>query len=49
MFKYLLELIECPSMRLSRPMTREICGGDIGDSLCVDVDDLGNELTIEID
>jgi len=35
-------------MRLSRPMTREICGGDIGDSLCIDVDDLGNELMIEL-
>lgn len=29
-------------MRLSGPVTWEICGGDVGDSLCIDVDDLGN-------
>lgn len=27
-------------MRLAGPMTREICGGDVGDGLWVDVDDL---------
>jgi hypothetical protein len=28
-------------------MTREICGGDVGDSLCIDVDDLGDGLIFE--
>lgn len=28
-------------MRLSGPMTRKICGGDIGDGFSIDTDDLG--------
>jgi hypothetical protein len=28
-------------MRLSGPMTRKICGGDIGDGFSIDTDELG--------
>jgi hypothetical protein len=38
---YLLEFIKGPTMRLSGPMSRKICGGDIGDSFSIDTDDLG--------
>lgn len=29
-------------MRLSRPMTREVRGGDVGDSLSIDADELNS-------
>ena len=31
-------------MRLARPVTREVCGGDVGDRFQIDVDELGQEL-----
>jgi hypothetical protein len=38
---YTLEAVQRPCVRLSGPMTGEVCGGDVGDSFCVDADDLG--------
>jgi len=37
---YPLEHIQRPSVRLSGPMTGEVCGGNVGDSFCVNADNL---------
>jgi hypothetical protein len=34
------EFFQIPFMRLAGPVTGKICGGDIGDGLWIDTDDL---------
>lgn len=38
--KYISKSINVPFVRLAWPVTWEVCGGDVGDGLGVDVDDL---------